>query len=132
MKELSTEEKKLLLKDLCGRLPYGVICKCYHTEYNEWDGKPFIATYDSSVDSIDSNGIVFAGGFCYEIDEVRPYLRSKSEISNLISAKEFTQLSGIDLIDWFNANHIDYRADDEAKTMIENGLALEAPKDMYS
>lgn len=131
MKELSTEEEKLLLKDLCSRLPYGVMCKCYHTEYNEWNGKPFIATYDLSVDSINSNGVVFADGFDFEIDEVRPYLRPRSEISNLISAKEFTQLSGIDLIDWFNANHIDYRTDDEGKTMIEKGLALEAPKDMY-
>lgn len=82
MKELSTEEKKLLLKDLYSRLPYGVICKCYHTEYNEWDGKPFIATYDSSVESINSNGTVFADGFDYEIGEVRPYLRPMSSMTD--------------------------------------------------
>jgi hypothetical protein len=48
-----------------------------------------------------------------------------SEISNLISAKEFTQLSDIDRIDWYNANHIDYRG------LLKKGLAIKAPKDMY-
>lgn len=129
MKELSTEEKKLLLKDLCSRLPYGVICKCYHTEYNEWDGKPFIATYDSSVDSIDSNGTVFADGFDYEIGEVRPYLRPMSSMTDE-EHKEYEQWLPdgycIDTIDWLNKNHFDYRG------LIPKGLAIEAPKDMYS
>jgi hypothetical protein len=48
-----------------------------------------------------------------------------SSISSLISAKEWSSLSGIDLIDWDNANHIDYRG------LIEKGLAIEAPEGMY-
>ena len=35
-------------------------------------------------------------------------------------------LTSIESIDWLNANHFDYRE------LIEKGLALEAPKDMYN
>jgi hypothetical protein len=30
-----------------------------------------------------------------------------------------------DVIDWLISHHFDYRTDDEGKTMIENGLAIE-------
>lgn len=34
--------------------------------------------------------------------------------------------------DWLNAHQFDYRIDPSTgKTLIESGLALEAPKDMY-
>ena len=38
----------------------------------------------------------------------------------------------LDVIDWLNEHHFDYRTDDEGKTMIESGFALEAPKGMYN
>ena len=137
MKELSIEKQELLFKDLCSRLPYGVICKCYHTEYNEWDGKPFIATYDSPVDSINSNGVVIADSFDFEIDEVRPYLRPMSSMTEE-ERKEYNDIVKniidfincpksddiclpITLIDWLNKHHFDYRG------LIGKGLAI----DMY-
>ena len=38
----------------------------------------------------------------------------------------------LEFIHWLNKKMFDYRKDDEGKTMIEKGLALEAPKGMYN
>lgn len=57
---------------------------------------------------------------------IKPYLIPQNKISSLITAKELSMLSGYQLIDWYNANHIDYRG------LIDKGLALEAPADMYN
>ena len=78
-----TQENKelLLLKYLCMALPYGVICKCYRTEFNEWDGEPFVAKYNDTLEAIDANGVFLAGGFSYEIDDIKPYLRPMSSMT---------------------------------------------------
>lgn len=119
---MTQENKELLLKDLCARLPYGVLCEDMEGKTRSLFGitptQHFIVTLDNATDG--TNGLKFC-----TIDCVKPYLRPMSSISSLISAKEWTNLSGIDLIDWYNANHIDYRG------LIEKGLALEAPEGMY-
>jgi len=134
---MTQEEIQLLLKELCSRLPYGV----------KVDNGGIGKTVDSITIKPDYIEIVIEGKYAYshfinkdtgewdnydDLARCKPYLRPISEIANLISAKEFTQLSGIDLIDWYHANHIDYRKDDEGKTMIEKGLALKAPDGMYN
>ena len=91
---MTQEDKQLLLKDLCARLPYNVICKCYHTEFDEWDGKPFVAIYNETLRNIDANGAFLAGGFSYEIDEIKPYLRTMSSMTEEES-KEISILYGI-------------------------------------
>lgn len=118
---MKQEDKELLLRDLCARLPYGVIC----TDSRHGDSRI------TEIDIVEET--VYCDDFdeCVEVDRIKPYLRPMSEIANLINAKEFTQLSGIDLIDWYNANYIDYRTDKEGKTMIPKGLALKAPEGMY-
>ena len=104
--------KQLLLKDLCARLPYGI--KLKHLPSGD----------DTTLEII---GNSFVDGNIHDlIDTFKPYLRPMLEIANLISAKEYSQLGGIDLIDWYNANHIDYRG------LIEKGLAIKAPKEMYN
>lgn len=107
---MTQEEKELLLKDLCARLPYGV--RCFHPYgVGELDS---ISIEDYGIDvtfkTSDDN--------YYNIESVKPYLRPRSSIASLISAKEFSMLSGVELIDWYNANHIDYRG------LIEKGLAI--------
>ena len=112
---MTQEDKILLLKDLCARLPYKV---------------KGIITYDKSnttftVEGIDNNVLHLSDAEeCY-VEDFKPYLRPMSSIAELITAKEWSSLGGIDLIDWYNANHIDYRG------LIEKGLALEAPENMY-
>jgi len=115
---MTQRDKELLLKDLCGRLPYGVICECYHTEFDEWDGKPFVANYNETLINIDVNGFFLAGGFSYEIDEIKPYLRPMSSMTEE-EYKEYTEkLKGVFygslldnalLIDWLNEKMFDYR-----------------------
>ena len=117
---MTQEEKELLLKDLCARLPYDV--KVDITFNKEHGSSDRLRICSEGLLTLNTDLVSL-----YVEDEIylKPYLRPMSSISSLISAKEWSSLSGIDLIDWYNANHIDYRG------LIEKGLALEAPKGMY-
>ena len=130
------EEKQLLLKDLCARLPYGLICRT-----NKGKG-----TLISAECSFGENLVYVDFGYqqaeefdLNEDDEVKPYLRPMSSMTLVerIELKAITkgaiQTIGLEDIvvttdkgfDYLNTHHIDYRG------LIEKGLALEAPKDMY-
>lgn len=140
---MTQEEKELLLKDLCARLPYGFVVHRYS------DNRDIV---------IESNGIDFFAHFLEysEGEDFKPYLRPMSSMTN----KEKRELQSfypgcfggqwldiekgtIDIfecsstitlylsdseriVDWFNKNIFDYRG------LIEKGLALEAPKGMYN
>lgn len=131
---MKQEDEELLLKDLCMALPYGVICKCYHTEFDEWSGEPFVAKYNNTLKNIDVNGVFLVGGFSYEIDEIKPYLRPMSSMTEeeIKLEREIQQdcLFGrkplITLTDFYYSRHLDVNG------LIEKGLALEAPKGMYN
>ena len=122
---MTQEEKSLLIKDLCGRLPYGVMIQ-YHTDY---DWKP-VEMYEISCDTF--NGT-------YSLELCKPYLRPMDDMTEeerheyntiamhtIVTSKGFVHIEATDLIDWLNARHFDYRA------LIERGLALEAPEGMYN
>ena len=121
---MTQEDKQLLLKDLCGRLPYGVIIK-----HKDEHGK-----------SIDARLVGYNGDwFNYYIDdlcfhlkihEFKPYLRPMSSMTEEEKCKfnsyyNMFNNNPVGLIDWLNAHHFDYRG------LIEKGLALEAPEGMY-
>jgi len=111
---MTQEDKELLLKDLCARLPYGFIVHRYCDncditfKQNELDDFAHFLEY--------SEGEIF-----------KPYLRQMSSMTD----DEQDELDNIRLgnygedVDWLNKNMFDYRG------LIEKGLALEAPKDMY-
>ena len=127
---MTQKDKKLLLQDLCSRLPYGVILNCCDSI-----GEKLIA--------IDKNGLV---NYDYDIEEVKPYLfplssiteeqrfelkkqHSKdSKILQEICKEIYTNMnldkSGLGVTynaeDWCNANHFDYRG------LIPMGLAIDA------
>ena len=129
---MTQEEKQLLFKDLCGRLPYGVICK--------------LSAKDANVSITEK---LYLGGlehFIFGTMDVLPYLRPMSSMTE--EEKEYIKnrwcyndwdIDGpsslwrekIDvedaegIIDYFNEHHFDYRG------LIEKGLALEAPEGMY-
>ena len=136
---MTQKDKELLLKDLSARLPYRVICEDMEGKMRPLFGitptQHFIVTLDNAIDG--TNGLKFC-----TIDCVKPYLRPMSSMIE----EEKVQLSqyaciGEDLngefidevqrkdcaayIDWLNAHHFDYRG------LIEKGLALEAPNEMY-
>lgn len=126
------EDKQLLLKDLCARLPYGVICKLSAKDANV-----------SINEKLDTGGLEH---FIFGTMDVLPYLRRMSSMTE--GEKEYIKnrwcyndwdIDGpsslwrekIDvedadgIIDYFNEHHLDYRG------LIPMGLALEAPADMY-
>ena len=147
---MTKEEKELLLKDLCSRLPYDVKV---HTNGNNnirtVKGIDLIVTdegeWEYAITSNDSTPI--------ELKYIKPYLRPLLNMTE----EEKKELSGkynwgirgnqiwiryhsegywddetecpteeyLNLFDWFNAHHFDYR------DLIEKGLALEAPEGMY-
>jgi len=110
-------------------LPYGVICKCYHTEFDEWAGTPFVAEYNDTLVNIGVNGYFLVGGFSYEIDEIKPYLRPMSSMTEE-EHKEYEQWLpdgfNINTVNWLLENHFDFMG------LIPKGLALEAPNGMYN
>jgi hypothetical protein len=123
---MTQEEKELLLKDLCARLPYGV--KINHIIYN-WEGT--LINFNRKLECF---AMEKDNGLCYDvpIEEVRPYLRPMSSMTR----DESFELGDImldlgssnvmaNVIDFYNERHLDYRS------LIPMGLALEAPEDMY-
>lgn len=114
---MTQEDKKLLLKDLSARLPYHVRCKIWLK-----DG----TTEEGELDLEHNYGNVLQDAFYYnKIKDIKPYLRPMSSMTKE-ERKYFQKLAfPYDFVDALNANHFDYRG------LIEKGLALEAPNDMY-
>ena len=129
---MTQEDKELLLKDLCARLPYRTMVKCNtdgHHEFDEELSETHIMNF-------------------YQFD-TKPYLRSMSSMTKeeekeydsfIVGQQPFDSdfsaypiehklLYEFDIssyIDWLNAHHFDYR------NLIPKGLALEAPIGMYN
>ena len=134
---MTQEEKDLLLKDLCTRLPYRVK-GVYILGDTIWSEKPeTIVNIDLQKEKIWTNDTV--QGYNIEDQDFKPYLRPMSSMTEKENDEFENLLEGIvdgverwdkpDLCeeyDWLNTHHFDYRG------LIEKGLALEAPKDMYN
>lgn len=119
------------MKDLCARLPYGVLIqeKCLEDDemflpYEETDR---LINIDVSDRTLMTNG-----GSFYHIDEIKPYLFPMSSMTEE-QAKIFLKLESmcilsstdklgpkIEFFEWLNRNHFDYRG------LIEKGLAIDA------
>ena len=130
---MTQEEKELLLKDLCARLPYHTIVSTGEEDLEL-----------VKVDILNGLVYVFSESFLeFDAFEIKPYLRpmssmteeEKKEFNSLINGVEercinaygkggYT-LAFTEVNDWLNANHFDYRG------LIPMGLALEAPEGMY-
>ena len=143
---MAQKDKQLLMKDLCGRLPYGVMCRLS------------VKDVDISItEKLDTGGLEH---FIYGTMDVLPYLRAMASMTEE-ETKEYRNLSdevvgsygpyhrefivhcvrlgikpdnphecvddflNMEAIDWLNEHHFDYRG------LIEKGLALEAPEGMY-
>ena len=131
---MTQEDKEILLKDLCARLPYKVKFQWENTEgeCSLYSITPNDARTDATINS------------SWRLESCKPYLRPMSsmteeekeelyEVSGLIcydglfTCKKLAKKQSFiaDTTDWLNAHHFDYRG------LIEKGLALEAPEGMY-
>ena len=129
---MKTEDKELLLKDLCARLPYGV-----KGNYQNSDDE-LLRKVTIMYRYLEPNGMVMTG-------DIKPYLfplssmsrEQKEELENLGWYFDNFEIHNVSeclgtyreyvahsdcfvLIDWFNKNHFDYRG------LIPMGLAIDA------
>lgn len=121
---MTQENKNLLFKDLCARIPYGVKCQYIDSFGDKRCDELFSVTRTEA----EFTEIV-------PLERVRPYLRPMSSMTE----EEENELTAIcvrggykDTVfksylvdDWLNAHHFDYRG------LIEKGLARKAPEGMY-
>ena len=117
---MTKEDKELLLKDLCSRLPY-------HTHVKVWlkDG----TTEEGALDLEHNYGDILRDAFYYnEIVKIKPYLFPLSSMTEE-QEKEYNKLncyeSGYfphteEALDYLIKNHFDYRC------LIDRGLAIDA------
>ena len=128
---MTQEDKELLLKDLCARLPYGTKAEL-HGEVCT-----VLGYFDDFV-MLTSNTPL---GQQTNIANIKLYLRPMSSMTEE-ERDEFRSLGGVmsysrqhdhwalcafspEGYDWLNEHHFDYRG------LIEKGLAIEAPERMY-
>ena len=125
---MTKEEKELLLKDLCARVPYHPKINIYN---DSWEGCQ-IGEFDNEL-------------WCHHIEafncnriEIKPYLRPMSSIweteeerkeyvkeCNKVLLMRYNAKNHYPVTDWLLEHHFDFRG------LIEKGLALEAPEGMY-
>ena len=108
------EDKELLLKDLCARLPYGVKIKLIRWDIDE--GMYINTTLEP--DDIERLLNVEEGD-----TEIKPYFFPLSSITKkrLEELSEYVDIKNAYVaVELFNSHHIDYRG------LIEKGLAIDA------
>ena len=122
---MTREEKDLLLRDFCGRLPYGIKAKANDITVVTING---IVKRQSLTGYFDYDIITDNGNFY--LKEVKPYLRPMSSMTeeekvklSLSQIYAFTHYNEIAKIDWLNEHHFDYRG------LIDKGLAIEVTED---
>ena len=136
---MTQEHKELLFKDICARLPYGIIVETPKGKGHVCDINLTIFEYEFGVNvnpTIRDN---------FSISYVKPYLfpfssmtseqlfevqeiLGKNEIEiedgflSIIDAERntLTYLKILAVLEWFNKNHFDYRG------LIEKGIAINA------
>ena len=116
------ENKELLFKDLCARLPYNVICQVEFRENGKYNSKVMLL----SGIFTDEAYFTTKGGSIYS-NEYKPYLFPLSSMTEeeklmyeglMIGTDNISYM--LDVIDWLNSHHFDYRG------LIEKGLAIDA------
>lgn len=128
---MTQEDKDLLLKDLCSRLPYN--CKVFYEYVDDLDKKTYgysLTLNTWCINELRANKAI-----------IKPYLRSMSSMTEE-EQEEFVKFHCVNIcpmiftdmltlgneskmFDWLNEHHFDYRG------LISMGLALEAPEGMY-
>jgi len=116
---MTKEEKDLLLKDLCVRLPYGVIVRGIFINHNKDKDKILYEERDKRL----------SYRYLNRYDSLKPYLRPMNSMTDVEKQIYETLLGGfatehaVQLLDWLNRKMFDYRG------LIEKGLAIAVTAD---
>lgn len=137
---MTLEEKQLLLKDLCARLPYVTFV------YVDWHETEELEICEGCEDDEEEPNIhtLISCDYYGECDlddnlyktvyDIKPYLRPLSSMTAeekedfgvpFTSEGLVTLADTVECMDWLNKHQFDHRG------LIEKGLALEAPEGMY-
>ena len=139
---MTQEDKELLLKDLCARLPYGVKVNVtgdwFYDETKEYDTtltihglldselkgltvKPYLRPMSSMTDEELKELNEKYGSIAYFFIQEPPYYHGLQAQHSDIGSIELSEFS--EIYDWLNAHHFDYRG------LIERGLAIEVTEE---
>ena len=136
---MTQEDKELLLKDLCARLPYKVKCCIYNF------GEDTVRIKEDVLWSVQGDNILtlkscVENGEAYMYHQIKPYLFPLSSMTEEQYNEFFSYYHNIEMAEvkssgdylkaaymgddakysWLNKNHFDYRG------LIEKGLAIDA------
>ena len=128
---MKQEDKDLLFRDLCARIPYNV--KCYNSKYRSDLAEEIIC-----ITANYNHPCVQLGTYLYKLEQVKPYLFPLSSMTEE-QKKEYRKVCELDTEilskhpmdgtlfpalynsqDWLNKNNFDYRG------LIPMGLAIDA------
>lgn len=125
---MTKEQKQLLIKDLCSRLPYGVkVCPILITSVKEYPAKKIREMNALHLNTLKCDMNNEMQRYTYKpylfplsgmTEEQKEYLR-QNQILIAISTSGIVETT-TEGFDWLNANHFDYRG------LIEQGLAIDA------
>ena len=142
---MKQEDKDLLLRDLCARLPYGVKVGTTDNDgslENVWD----TLWFNTFTEDVKLTHSIEDADKIIDISETKPYLFTLSSMTkeqkfecfkgtpleidkygdiavkdDFYGGSRYTDLEiYLEVIDWLNKNHFDYRG------LIEKGLAIDA------
>ncbi len=123
---MTQEDKQLLLKDLCARLPYHTNIRVFNPDgfegYQTGEFDTFLCTHHIEPFRMD------------RFETIKPYLRSMSSMTEkeeCIYLKLRAHALPFSIVEWLDKNHFDHRTNKDGEHLIEIGLALEAKKGMY-
>lgn len=129
---MTQENKELLLRDLCARLPYGVICN------DNRHGISRVTNIDITPDDIEHKKpkvVLYYFDFdeCGGLENCKPYLRPMSSMTSEERAERIELLWELEghinedvtykYQDWLNKHYFDYRG------LIPMGLAIAVTKE---
>ena len=128
---MTEQNKQLLIKDLCMRIPYRTFVCLNPGAYNKPETCILTGVHGEKIHlNVDSDP--------FRIDHIKSYLRPMSSMTEeeekifndfLEFQAEYVSDADLnnktDMYDWLLENHFDYRG------LIPMGLALEAPEGIY-
>ena len=123
---MKQEDKELLLKDLCARLPYGIIMNTLNGDGHLCSINQTIFGNEYGVNIKATKRDYFNDNEC----DIKPYLRPMSSMTDeeklmyeglMIGTDNISYM--LDIIDWLLKNHFDFRG------LIPKGLAIEVTKE---
>ena len=123
-KPMEKEDKEILLRDLCARLPYGVKVKTPNDDevYTLLSLNPNkgIAVIGMPFDDVFATSKV-------KVEDIKPYLRPMSSMTEKEEEEyeEVVRGSFEKQLEFYQRKHLDFRG------LIPKGLAIEATEDMY-